>query len=308
MTATIAQEAAEHGALMYSFISRSPTQATRTALASLAVVGAAVATEGFVLEPRRVVVTHHTVALHHLPAELDGFTIAHLSDLHVGARYWRPQALARAVEQVNRLRPDLIAITGDFADSATGPIVCADYLRQLQAPCGTFAVLGNHDYYGSKRRPGLVARALQDIGIHVLLNTACSIERDGARLWLVGVEDGRLGRANVETALLAAPPDSGPRILLSHYPDIVNTLHPGQIDLVLSGHTHGGQVNVPVLARMAVRYQARSRFIAGRYDVHGTPLLVSRGIATIGIPLRLFCPPEVLAIRLVAAHPPRGSH
>ncbi len=290
---------------MFPILSRGGTTPPRAALAamgSLAVLGAAVAAEGFVLEPRRLVVTRHTVALRDLPPAMDGFTIAHLSDLHVGAQHWHPSIIARAVEQVNHLHPDLIAITGDFADSGPGPVVCAEYLRQLQAPCGIFAVLGNHDYYAGRHRPGLVKRALQDIGIRVLLNTACAIERDDASLWLVGVEDGRLGRADVDKALLPVPAAGRPRILLSHYPDVADSLHSGQVDLVLSGHTHGGQINLPLLGRLAVQHKARSHYIAGLYDVHGTSLLVSRGIATIGIPARLFCPPEVLLIRLVVAH------
>jgi predicted MPP superfamily phosphohydrolase len=284
-----------------SFSARSAAPALVVA-GGMAALGAA-AVDGFLLEPRHVLPSYHTVALCGLPPALDGFRIAQLTDLHVGARYWRPEITVRAVEVANSLAPDLVVITGDFADSSTGAIVCAEYLAALRAPHGVVAVLGNHDYYGNRRRPGLVVRALESIGVRVLLNASCPIERGGARLWLAGVDDGRLRRADVARALSGIPPGEGPCILLSHYPDVADTLRPRQVDLVLSGHTHGGQVNLPVLGRLACRRNARSRFVAGFYDVGGAQLFVSRGIATIGIPARLFCLPEVPLLRLAAGGP-----
>jgi predicted MPP superfamily phosphohydrolase len=275
-----------------------PAQA---ALGGLAVAAAAAAVDALLIEPRRVVASYHTVALRGLPASFEGLTVAQLTDLHVGARHWRPAVLARAVRLVNLLRPDLVVLTGDFADSSIGPVVCARYLSALCAPCGVVAVLGNHDYYGSPRRPGLVVRALQSAGVQVLCNSSYALERGGERLWLAGVDDGRLRRADVAQALRAIPAGAGPRILLSHYPDLARTLSPGQVDLVLAGHTHGGQINLPVLARVACRRNARSRYVAGFYDVRGTPLFISRGIASIGVPARFRCLPEVPLLRLVAA-------
>jgi len=272
------------------------------ALGGATLAGLGVALDAYVVEPRWIAVSRHTVAVEGLPPALEGFSIAHLSDLHVAARYWKPAVTRRAIAMVGELGADLIAVTGDIADSNIGAVVAAEYLRALRPPCGLVAVLGNHDHYGNRRRSGLIVRALREIGARVLINEACAIDTAGGPVWVAGVDDGRTRHADLGRALADVPATARPRILLSHYPDTADALLPGQIDLILAGHTHGGQINLPGVRELACRRNARSHYIGGRYTVQGAPMLISRGIASIGLPVRVLCRPEIILVTLA-----RGS-
>jgi hypothetical protein len=241
-------------------------------------------------------VTEHRVALRGLPEAFRGFRIVHLSDIHHGL-YLPLQALIDAVEVTNGLQPDLVALTGDFVTHSRAYIEpVAAILSLLRARFGVFAVLGNHDF-----RVGAdeVTRALRRERIHVLRNRHVTLHLNGHVLHMAGVDDLGYG-ADLRRALQRIP-HGAPAVLLSHNPAIIRHAAHHGIGLVLSGHTHGGQVNLPLVGSILGRSPDRMRFKAGWDRLGPTQIYVSRGIGTVVLPLRVRCPAEISHLEL---HPP----
>lgn len=231
-----------------------------------------------------------------LPAALDGFTIAQLSDIHVGPTIKRPY-LQRIVERVNTLGADAIAITGDLVDGKvpelrehTAP------LGALRAPHGVYVVTGNHEYYAGAHA---WIDELRRLGLRVLLNEHVTIERDDATLLLAGVTDFSAGhfdpahRSDPKAALAGAPADATVRVLLAHQPRSAVAAAEAGFDLQLSGHTHGGQflpwnLFVPM----------QQPYVAGLHRHRDMWVYVSRGTGYWGPPKRFGAPSEITRIRL----------
>src|SRR5713226_4167880 len=192
------------------------------------------------------VVEHVRVPIANLPVPLHGLTIAHLSDFHSGPHV-HAESLRHAAQMTMALRPDLIALTGDFVHrSVDYAMSCADALSMLRAPLGVHVVLGNHDYW---KNPKVVAAQLQRVGLAPMRNEARRLERDGAAFYLLGVDDVRHRHADLDKALRAVPNDAF-KILLVHEPDFADFAQGANIALQLSGHTHGGQIRLPYLGAL----------------------------------------------------------
>lgn len=272
--------------------------------AAVALLGGAGAAQAY-----RFGVTRHTRALSGLRAPL---TVAFLTDLHSGpyiglgsVRAWVGATLA--------LRPDLILLGGDQFDrrseAASGNLLAE--LARLRAPLGTYAVWGNHDYghFGHEerrprdpRRPDWTARreqleaAFAAAGVPVLRNAGRAVRGD---LWVSGVDDYWNGRPDAAAALAGA--GTRATLLVSHNPDLLPELPPG-VGLTLSGHTHGGQVRLPLVGAPVVPSRYGQRYAMGWVTgAHGTPGYVSRGLGLSGLPLRNLCEPEIALLRLVPA-------
>jgi uncharacterized protein len=246
------------------------------------------------LERHWVEFTHHEVVLEGLPERLDGYRIVHLSDLHWDA-YTHPRRVHALLERVNGLGADLIVITGDMITHYREFIEpCSQALRTLQARCGVYAVLGNHDHWASGR---LMTAALESQGLQVLTNTHRFM--DG--FWLVGVDDPHLQRADLPRALDGVADDGLPRILLAHSPDVMKDA-PSLVDLVLCGHTHAGQVRLPLVGAVmhATRRPQGRRFVRGWGREGSTQVFTSRGIGSVLLPMRFLCRPEVAVHHLRA--------
>jgi predicted MPP superfamily phosphohydrolase len=232
-----------------------------------------------------------------LPRALDGYVIAQISDLHVGA-FVGERELDEGFALVRAARPDLVVVTGDIVDfdPVFAPRV-ARKLADLPARDGVTAITGNHDYYAGADD---VLGALRAAGVNVLRNDGRLVRpADGGGFALLGVDDvtsfGHGGDgARLDRALAAVPSDR-PRILLSHQPITVD-LFAGQVAVQLSGHTHGGQIN-PGFSPLGLMM----KYVAGAYRVRGTTLYVNRGFGTVGAPSRVGAPPEVTRFVLVAA-------
>ena len=246
----------------------------------------------------RLRVTRVASVLPHLPAGLHGFRIVQLSDLHLEP-FTKPRHIERAVETCNALRPDLVALTGDFVTNTARPAgLLAELLSRLEAPHGVFACLGNHDFWSDA---AAVERALADRGIGVLRNETRLIRTGGGDLPLAGLDSRYVGRANLRSALDGWRPDR-PLVMLQHEPDVADDLAAaGVAALQLSGHTHGGQLRLLGRPPHALR-RARwgKKYLSGRYQVGPVQLYVNRGIGCVGVPLRLMCPPEVTEITLLS--------
>lgn len=269
----------------------------------ISLVGCALALAwGFWWEPQRLVVTRAELKLPGWPRELSGLKVALLADLHVGSPFWDLQALARLVERTNAEKPDLVLLAGDYQinDVPGGVFVEAEAIAQglapLRAPLGVFAVLGNHDWWNNGER---TRRAFEAQGIIVLEESSRRVERSGAAFFVVGLAD-QLTRPSNPAAALAAPPAGAPTLLLVHEPDVFETfprlgLAP---TLTLAGHTHGGQVWLPLLGRRVVPSEFGERYARGHVVEDGRHLFVTSGVGTSVLPVRFLVPPEIALLTL----------
>ena len=234
-----------------------------------------------------------------LPAAFEGFRIAQISDLHCGPFASGPR-VAGWIAAVNRLRPDLVAVTGDLIASGDAFVpVVASALGQLRAPHGVFACMGNHDYFGDGEA---MAQALASEGLTVLRNRGVEVPRDGARLFVAGVDDTWTGRHDVARAM-ADRPAGVPAVLLAHDPALFPEAAAHGVDLTLSGHTHGGQLGLPLFARKVNLARIITRYTSGFYREGSASLYVNRGLGTTGPPVRLGVSPELAVLTLRRAGP-----
>lgn len=254
------------------------------------------------LEPNRPRVVRREVTLKRWPERLQGFTVALLSDFHYDP-YFSVHPLRAAVGMVNELRPDLILLAGDFVSqpiigderkAALAAEPCAHLLRGMQATYGSWAVMGNHDCSTDSKH---VTSALEAEGIRVLVNKSVPIERDGARFWLAGVNDVLSGAADLAKTLHDVPARQA-TILLAHEPDFADYVSRFPVDLQLSGHSHGGQVRLPLLPPLYLPRMAK-KYVWGLRQVGPLTLYTNAGIGTVGLPVRLNCPPEITLLTLV---------
>jgi len=239
-------------------------------------------------------ITQTDIWLRRLSAVHDGLKIVQLTDLHHSL--FTPLAeIQRAVHLANRLRPDVIALTGDYVTLSPSYIwPMARALAKLRARLGVFAVLGNHDFQVDAEE---ITRALKSQHIRVLRNSHCALRARSATLWLIGVDDLWWGADDLPAALRHIPARD-PKILLCHNPLGIRLAAAHGIDFVLSGHTHGGQVRLPVVGSVYGRSKLGKRFVEGWNRLDGTQIYVSRGIGKVLLPIRFGCPPEISCLRL----------
>jgi uncharacterized protein len=229
-----------------------------------------------------------------LSKKLEGYTIVQVSDIHTGV-FIREQELKRGFDIAASLRPDLVVATGDLvdADSSEAPLF-ARMFANIPSRDGHYCILGNHDHYSNAEA---VESLLRKSDVRVLVNEAVRIRGAEGGIDLVGVDDLhglKNHRGPDYWKAVAKLPNDAPRILLAHQPRYVDWVK-GHPDLQLSGHTHGGQINVGVRPADLIM-----RYVAGRYQVGGTTLWVNRGFGTTGPPVRLGAPPEITKIVLVS--------
>ena len=274
-----------------------------------ACAGAGLALYGGEGERHWIEITHRDVFLPGLSPAFDGFRIAQLSDIHLD-EYTEPSLLLDAIHHINSMNPDAVFITGDFVTYGILPAKlaigsawqCANLLNQLECP-HRYAVVGNHDVLLSG---AAIIEALSANGITVLDNAHLPIERSGARFWLAGVDDPVEGIPIPDLAI----PESirnvphEPIVLLCHAPDYVDDLlaiPAGRaLSLMLAGHTHGGQIRIPLIGATNLPPLGR-KYIEGWFRFGNLQLYVNRGLGTVGVPVRFNCPPEIALLTLRSA-------
>lgn len=277
--------------------SREIVRATLAAFGALGLTGAGALAYATGIEPQWIELTHVDIALPRLPAQFDGYRIVQISDIHAGV--WLPDdRLETVVAMVNAQHPDLVAITGDFVTLTylEAPDHIVPEMSMLRARDGVAAVLGNHDYWGilGHRQIRYVIRAS---GMIDLNNDVHTLERDGAVLHLAGVDSARERMARPDIVLRKLPRD-GAAILLAHEPDFADVAaRTNRFDLQLSGHSHGGQVVVPVLGPPHLPPMGK-KYHTGRYRIGNMALYTNRGLGVVGLPVRFFCRPEITVITL----------
>src|ERR1043165_1205381 len=270
----------------YGGAKRPPTPLRSLALSLSHVARAALS------EPYMLTIEHKRIHLQRLPKTFDGFRIVQLSDVHHGP-FSNPEQIERAVETANRLQPDIVALTGDYISKERHYAApCAEMLGRLRAKYGVYAVLGNNDHWVDA---ALITDLFRAEGITVLVNEGMRFEKDGAAFWLAGVDDTMVGLEDLSRALAGARGDDM-KLLLAHNPIILRRAARASVDLVLSGHTHGGQVAIRG-ERSTVR-GARKRLLKGLGRLSNTQIYVNRGLGTVVLPIRYGCPPEISLLEL----------
>lgn len=233
-----------------------------------------------------------------LGRKLDGFKIVHLTDLHRGPLV--PESFIEyVVERANDLQPDLTVLTGDYVSRSSYHMSsCAQCLSKLSAPFGVVAVLGNHDYWTDAKE---VTRRLKEMAqIRVLRNQAIYIFVEDAALSIAGLDDPVTAHDDIEQTLAGTPSDV-PTVLLAHTPDIIEKAAENHVELVLAGHTHGGQIAVPGFGPVIANSRYGRRYASGLKRLGGTAIYTNRGVGMAVLPIRINCPPEVALITLRSA-------
>ena len=274
----------------------------RTFLVGSGAAAAGLTLYGSLVSRHEISTLARRIAIEHLPTAFVGHRIVQLSDFHL-EEFTEPFFLEQVVRRVNTLRPDTVLLTGDFITRGSLNFLvernaahrCAEILSTLACP-QKFAVLGNHDVAVSAP---MVTAALNSFGIPVLHNRFETLSLRGDRLHIAGTADPGTDLPDLDLAVPAAP--QGPVLLMVHAPDFADTVvaHPrgASVDLMLSGHSHGGQVRLPFVGPLVLPPLGR-KYVEGLFRFGRTQLYVNRGIGTVGIPIRFNCPPEITLITL----------
>ena len=230
-----------------------------------------------------------------IPQEADGMRLLHVSDLHLGTD---GPDVEQVITVAHRAPHDLIVYTGDFLNDDTGQSAVQQLLRDMPKGKRAFAVLGNHDYYALTRHTALndvpqLLSSISEAGITLLRNDAVYLREFG--LHLVGFDDPVSGRCQVDEAIVDVP-DGAPTLALAHTPDVVDQLFGWQPELLLAGHTHGGQIVLPIVGPVVRVTKAPRSIASGFHNYKDVPVYVTRGVGCSGINLRVGCAPELVSI------------
>ncbi len=248
-------------------------------------------------EMRWLTVERTSIPIKNLAESIEGMTIVQLTDLHLHP-FTQIEHINRAVYLANSLKPDVILLTGDYVwHDARDILELAPSLANLNAKYGVFSVLGNHEY---KTDPVLVTETFENIGIPVFKNQAIDLQVGKSLLYLAGIDDGWLGNPDIKKTMQAHRGDM-PVVLMAHEPDMIDWYSDDtRINLQVSGHTHGGQIQSAANKPLVRPYLGR-KYVQGLHRVNESWVYTSRGIGTTGIPLRRNCAPEVTHLTLVRA-------
>jgi predicted MPP superfamily phosphohydrolase len=252
------------------------------------------ALDALAIEPDWLQVNRPVIRIPRLPAAWEGVSVAHITDVHLDSRFG-PRLLRKVVDVINSAAPDIVVMTGDYGIRsrllARGKLKS---LSQIRAPQSKFAVLGNHDY---ETDPAAVCALLRAAGFEVLMNSHRMLLRGESRLCVAGVPDPWEDKPSVADALAGAA-EEPPRILLCHNPDYAEEMpRSPRVDLMLSGHTHGGQVNLPFFGPPFLPIRHR-KYASGLVQGPCCPVYASRGLGTVGPPVRFNCRPELPLLTL----------
>ncbi len=261
--------------------------------------GLGVATYAQNIEPAWLQVEYIPIPVADLPPALEGYRLAHISDIHFDNVWMTPARLERVIAQVNQQQAEAILITGDFVTDwhPSQAQALSAHLRALRAPQGVFACLGNHDH---RNDPLRVTQVLRQAGIRVLRNEVVPIGSGAARLYLAGLDDTLYGADDL-AALLRRLPAQAPAILLAHEPDTADRhAATGRFALQLSGHSHGGQV-IPPGGRPLALPPLAHKYPLGLYRVQEMWQYTNRGLGMVEPRVRFNCRPEITILQLIRA-------
>ena len=291
---------------LQSSVDHPPKRITRRKFLAGSVAGAAgLALYSAEVSRHEISLVTQDLAIRNLPPSFQGFRIAQISDIHYD-EYTEPAFVRRVIQHVNALSPDLVILTGDYISFVPLPRSFAEYAirecaRTLESiACEQrFAVMGNHDsFLGAPE----IKPILADHGLPMLVNEHVPIDRNGQRIWLAGTHDPVTHEPDLDTTIPENP--GAPVLLMCHGPDYADILiqHPRGhlVDVMFSGHTHGGQVRLPFMRPMHLP-EGGQKYVEGLFRIGHLQLYVNRGIGAVGLPFRLNCPPEITLFTLKQA-------
>lgn len=290
-------------------ISRTTLRRSGIAVGAMGSLGAAALLYAIFIEPRRLRVRHVAVTVPDLPEELEGIRAAFLSDFHLAGPRGNYRIACAARAAIDRERPDLILLGGDYFDHARWQSDGDSAAPLADWPAPTFAVLGNHDFKGGSANSEAIAALLERQGVCVLRNTSTTVRLRGHDVVIAGVDDPYLELADLDTAL-GGVTGSRPLVLLAHAPSIAPLLPAGAAGVVLTGHTHGGQVRlspVTTLTPLDISFyldrlyrRPHSPLQRGFHWVRGSLLYVTNGLGVTRWRMRFLAPPEVVILHFTA--------
>ncbi len=289
-----------------------PWRMTRRGFIRLCVLGGLgmAAGKGF-WSSRRPELVKAGVRLSRLPCAFDGLKVGQITDIHAGPLV-PSDLINKGVDILMAEKPNLVVLTGDFVSGATRFLwttyggfkqphldACMTALGRVRASLGVYAVLGNHDFWSGSEALAKVVRGLEGAGVRVLRNESVLLEREGGRIHLSGVDDYWEPSYNLARALRGVPQDAC-RILLSHNPDVNEDIENTRerVDLVVSGHTHGGQVVLPLVGALYIPSPFGQKYLAGLVADRERQTYVSRGLGLFFVPIRINCPADVSLLTL----------
>jgi predicted MPP superfamily phosphohydrolase len=250
----------------------------------------------FFIERNRVMTNHYRIPVPHLPSAFSGLRIVHLTDLHYGPLV-SLGFIRNVIRRANALDPDVTVLTGDYVHGLNKTIQIDTVwpeMARLSARFGVFSVLGNHDHWADTKRSMVW---MKKTGQN-LRHKKRFIEREGQRLWFAGAGDFYADHRNLDR-LLQTIPEKDCRIVLAHSPDSADSDYKHRIDLMISGHTHGGQVVIPLVGPPVLPTRNKTYSSGLKRSLKGENVFISRGIGWAKIPLRFNCPPEIAVLELV---------
>ncbi|MBP1995273.1 metallophosphoesterase [Paenibacillus eucommiae] len=275
---------------------RSFLQKSIYAAAGLLIAGGLTGGYSTLIEPRWYETTYTRLVFDRLPAAFRGVRIVHFSDVHLGYHFDNSN-LRTLIDRIMKEKPDLICFTGDLFDQEVGenPSKVSELLAQLKAPLGKWACLGNHDYYSGYQE---TISVLQAGGFTTLLNEHQYISKGDQAIQIVGVDDMSVGRPDIKRAMKDTDPDAF-SLLLSHSSNYADAAAPYSLDLQLSGHSHGGQIRLPLIGALVLPPHG-NKYAMGHYQADNSKLQIytTRGIGTTIFPLRFLCRPEITVLTL----------
>ncbi|MCD6327822.1 metallophosphoesterase [bacterium] len=269
------------------------------------------------IAPFAMTITHTDIEILEPGSAFDGFRILHLSDFHLrkGTNPGMLRMLDEALAKINGEKIDLICLNGDILETDCGRALLEQVMRRLRsigASEGIIAVLGNHDYnhytfrnlflerfvVETKNDIDALIRILSDNEAQVLRNRTLNLGRDGERLTFAGIDDFISGRHSIQTVLEDVRPDDCV-VFLTHSPDVIAQLADRHVDLVLAGHTHGGQIRLPLLGSLVSRSRMFRGHVSGLFDSGSMKVFITRGVGIVKYaPMRFRCPPEFSIVEL----------
>jgi uncharacterized protein len=254
---------------------------------------------GVFIEPNHLVVHQEIIQIDNWPKELGGLRIALIADIHTGGPFIDDQKLQQIVALTTQQNPDLIVLLGDYMSPNSWhshrvePEVTAAAMKNLHAPLGVYAVLGNHDWWYNG---GKVRRAFEASGIPVLDDEVAEVKWQNRSFWLAGLADFWTRPQHVGETI-ARVPQGAPLIAITHNPDVFPGL-PRSVPLLLAAHTHGGQVNLPLIGTLIVPSRNGRKYTAGHIFENGHHMFVTTGIGTSILPVRFRVTPEIVILTI----------
>lgn len=252
-----------------------------------------------VIEPGQIKFKEHPIYIEKWPAALSGFSIAFITDTHVGSPHITLERMQSIVDMTNALKPDLILLGGDYVIQGVlggHPVPSKDIvavLSKLHATNGVFGILGNHDWWDNAER---IHHEFDADDVRILEDAVQHIQIGNNGFWIAGVSDYTEGAHDIGKAL-ASITGNDPVIIVTHSPDIFPDV-PASVGLTVAGHTHGGQVYIPLLGRPVIPSRYGQRYAMGLIEENGKQLFVGSGIGTSILPIRFMTPPEVSILKL----------